>query len=165
MKKIILILIIAFFGSGAFAQDLHFGAKLAFDLPQFTGVFLRIDDTDRSQRGFGARFTLGGLYLLTVGIVNGEVNGYYRFARQPDGSGAYVGGGIGFYYAFSFGYPGSVNPPVLWYMNGLLGYEFQIGDGAQFFIEIRPTTPINTGTSGSTIGILPLFGFGFLFEF
>jgi hypothetical protein len=161
LKKLVLILAIALFGSGAFAQDIHFGAKLAFDIPQFVGVFLRSDFGDRSERGFGVRFTAGGLVLVNVGVFNAEVNGYYRFARQYNGSGAYVGGGVGLLYGFAFGFVGNAASPLLWYVNGLLGYEIQLGDGVQFYLEVRPTIPLSIGNS---ISIVPFFGIGFLFE-
>jgi hypothetical protein len=168
VKKLLLILAFVVFGSGGFAQDLHFGAKVALDLPQFTGLFLRSDFGDRAERGFGMRLTAGGLILGNVGVFNLEANGYYRFARQSNGSGAYVGGGLGFFYGFGFGSGnGAVfTPPVVWYVNSLLGYEFQLGDGAQFFLEVRPTIPLNLSLSGgSGISILPFVALGFLFEF
>ncbi len=161
MKKIFLILAIALFGSSTFAQDMHFGVKLAFDIPQFVGVFLRSDFGDRSKRGFGVRLTAGGFVLVNVGVFNAEVNGYYRFARQSNGSGAYVGGGVGLLYGFGFGLVGNVASPLLWYLNGLLGYEVQLGDGAQFYLEVRPVIPVNAGNSFS---VVPFFGLGFLLE-
>jgi hypothetical protein len=166
LKKLLLILAIALFGSSAFAQDMHFGAKLAFDTPQFVGLFLRSDFGDRSEPGFGLRVTAGGLVLLNVGVFNLELNGYYRFARQINGSGAYVGGGIGFFNAFGFTPDGTASTPIVWYINGLLGYEIQLGDGVQFYLEVRPTIPLNNSTNlFSIISIWPLFGLGFLFEF
>jgi hypothetical protein len=162
LKKLLLILSIALFGSSAFGQNMHFGAKLAFDTPQFVGIFLRSDFGDRAERGFGIRFTAGGLVLANVGVFNAEINGYYRFARQYTGSGAYVGGGFGLLYGFGFGLTGNVASPLLWYVNGLLGYEVQLGDGAQFYLEVRPTIPLGTG---NIISVVPFFGLGFLFEF
>ena len=161
MKKLLLILLITLFGSGAFAQDLHFGAKIGLDVPQFVGIFLRYDFADRSERGFGVRLTAGGLVFVSVGVFNVEANGYYRFARQPSGSGAYVGGGLGFLYGFAFGLVGNGASPLLWYVNGLLGYEIQLGDGIQFYAEVRPTIPLGSGM----FSIVPFFGLGFLFEF
>ena len=161
MKKLLLILAIALFGSGAFAQDIHFGAKLAFDVPQPVGIFLRSDFGDRAERGFGVRFTAGGFILANVGVFSAEVNGYYRFARQYTGSGAYVGGGFGLIYGFNIGLSASTTPLLAWYLNGLLGYEIQLGDGVQFYVEVRPTLPLVT----STFVILPFFGLGFLIEF
>jgi hypothetical protein len=162
LKKLLLILAIALFGSGAFAQDLHFGAKLAFDAPQFIGLFLRSDFGDRAERGFGVRFTAGGVFLGNVGVFNAEVNGYYRFARQSNGSGAYAGGGFGLLSVFAFGLPDGSGSALVWYLNALIGYEIQLGDGVQFYFEVRPTLPLNFNATPS---IFPFFGLGFLFEF
>ncbi len=162
MKKLFLILAIVLFGSGAFGQDFHFGGKLAFDIPQFVGIFLRSDFGDRSEPGFGLRVTAGGFYVLIVGVFNAEVNAYYRFARQSNGSGAYVGGGIGFLNAFVWLTDGAGASPLYWYLNGLLGYEIQLGDGLQFYAEVRPTFPLSPNMTSL---VLPFFGLGFLFEF
>jgi hypothetical protein len=162
LKKLLLILAIVLFGSGAFAQDFHFGGKLAFDTPQLIGLFWRTDFGDRAERGFGVRLTAGGFVLANIAVFNAEVNGYYRFARRADGSGAYAGGGIGFLYGFNFGVTGNSASPLLWYINGLIGYEIQLSDGVQFYLEVRPTIPLGTG---NTLFILPFFGLGFLFEF
>jgi hypothetical protein len=162
LKKLLLILTVVLFGSGAFGQNFHFGGKLAIDLPQPIGIFGRMDFGDRSEPGFGMRFTAGGYYILVIGGLNVEVNGYYRFARQENGSGAYAGGGIGFFNAFAFTVDGTGSTPLIWYVNGLLGYEIQLGDGLQFYIEARPSIPLGTNTA---FMVLPFFGIGFLFEF
>ena len=162
MKKLFLILAIALFGSGAFGQDFHAGGKLAIDAPQFVGGFLRVDFGDRGEPGFGVRVTAGGFYLFVVGVFNAEINGYYRFARQANGSGAYIGGGIGGLNAFALTPDGTTISPFYLYVNGLLGYEIQLGDGLQFYAEVRPTFALSNGISPS---ILPFFGLGLLFEF
>lgn len=162
MKKLLLILAIALFGSGAFGQDFHVGGKLAFDIPQFVGIFGRVDFGDRSEPGFGLRFTAGGFYIFVVGVFNAEVNGYYRFARQTNGSGAYVGGGIGVLSVITYLADSTGISPFYWYLNGLLGYEIQLGDGLQFYVEVRPTFALSNGVSPS---VLPFFGLGLLFEF
>ena len=162
LKKILLILAIVLFGSGAFAQDFHVGGKLALDAPQFVGIFGRMDFGDRAEPGFGLRFTAGGFFLFTFGVFNAEVNGYYRFARQSNGSGAYVGGGIGGLNAVVLTSNGTTVSPFYLYVNGLLGYEIQLGDGLQFYAEVRPSLALSGGISPS---VLPFFGLGFLFEF
>jgi hypothetical protein len=162
LKKLLLMLAIALFGSGAFAQDFHVGGKLALDVPQFVGVFGRMDFGDRSEPGFGLRVTAGGFYVFVVGVFNVEVNGYYRFARQPNGSGAYVGGGIGGVGAFASTPNGAAISPFYLYLNGLLGYEIQIGDGLQFYAEVRPSFALSNGIGPS---VIPFFGLGLLFEF
>ncbi len=162
MKKLFLILAIALFGSGAFGQDFHVGGKLALDVPQFVGIFGRMDFGDRSEPGFGLRFTAGGFYIFVVGVFNAEVNGYYRFARQANGSGAYIGGGIGVLSAITYLPDSTGISPFYWYLNGLLGYEIQLGDGLQFYVEVRPTFALSNGISPS---VLPFFGLGLLFEF
>jgi hypothetical protein len=162
LKKLFLILVISLFGSGAFAQDMHFGGKLALDVPQVVGIFLRSDFGDRAEPGFGVRVTAGGFYLFVVGVFNAEINGYYRFARQANGSGAYIGGGIGFLNALVYLPDSTGVSPLYWYLNGLLGYEIQLGDGLQFYAEVRPTFALSNGISPS---VLPFFGLGFLFEF
>ncbi len=162
MKKLLLILAIALFGSGALGQDFHVGGKLALDAPQFVGIFGRMDFGDRSEPGFGLRFTAGGFYLFVVGVFNAEINGYYRFARQANGSGAYIGGGIGGLSALVNAPDATGISPFYFYLNGLLGYEIQLGDGLQFYAEVRPTFALSNGISPS---ILPFFGLGLLFEF
>jgi hypothetical protein len=162
LKKLFLILAIVLFGSSAFGQNFHFGGKLAIDAPQFVGLFLRTDFGDRSEPGFGVRVTAGGYYIFIVGLFNLEVNTYYRFARQANGSGAYIGGGIG-------GLTGIINvpdnvgtSPFYLYLNVLLGYEIQLDDGLQFYVEVRPTFSLSNGISPT---VLPFFGLGLLFEF
>ena len=71
LKKILLMLAIVLFGSGAFAQDFHVGGKLAFDAPQFIGIFGRMDFGDRAEPGFGLRFTAGG-FEIPVGFLGGS---------------------------------------------------------------------------------------------
>ncbi len=138
----------------AIAQDVRFGVRFAADVSAVVALQLRAD-LEAPGDGFGVRAVIGSWALIS----GAEVMGYYRFASDGRGSSGYVGAGGGVLVVLNV-LLGLVGGPVFvtpFYLAGLIGYEYALGDHFRLFAEFRPAWLF---VDGGTLSFVPLLGLG-----